>query len=150
VISSNLTATCGETILVLNSYGTIMAFAIDLEGQLQQFYQHIAGADEAFADYARRYTKRKTRIAQVRQEYVTEIVLEPISGLNAEDYALTPDLTVSSKAAMIAEAIRLEETAERFYAETSQKLNVTEAIRTFQKFASENAERLEELKSFGS
>lgn len=135
---------------MLNSYGTIMAFAIDLEGKLHQYYQNIAAADEAFADYAKRYGKRKARIAQVRQEHVTEIVLEPITGLDQARYELTPDLSVSTRAAMIAEAIRLEQIAEQFYLDTSAKLNVTEAIRTFQKFAGENAERLEELHSFAS
>ena len=136
--------------MALNSYGTIMAHAIAIEDSLTRFYQKFADQDEAFGDYAKRYAKRKTRIEAVRKDYVTEMILEPISGLNIEDYTVQPDEQVVDRAAMLAEAIRLEAIAENFYAETSLKLNVTEAIRTFQKFAQENAERLEELKSFAS
>jgi rubrerythrin len=136
--------------MALNSFGTIMAYAIEIEDKLQNFYQQIADQDEAFAIYAKRYGKRKTKIVQVRQEHVTEIILEPISGLNEADYELVPDNKLEDKADAIAEAIRLEQIAHKFYIETSAKLNVTEAIRTFQKFASENAERLDELKSFAS
>lgn len=136
--------------MALNSFGTIMAFAIDLEEKLGSYYAHITNTDEAFAIYAKRYAKRKLKVIAVRQEHVTEMILEPISGLNDADYDLVPDMTVADKAESIAEAIRLEEIALRFYVETAAKLNVTEAIRAFQKFASENAERLDELKSFGS
>ncbi len=133
--------------MTLNSYGAIMSFAIELEGKLERYYESVAGFDDAFVDYAARYAKRKQRMTQVRQEYVTEMVLEPISGLNIADYEQNASETPMDRAAALAKAIRLEANAQKFYVESSAKLNVTEAIRTFQKFGQENGERLIDLKT---
>ncbi len=129
----------------LNSYGSIMAFAIELEGKMQHYYDSVASFDDTFADYARRYAKRKSRMAQVRQEYVTEMVLEPITGLEMSDYEPQASEIPSDRSGAIAKAIRLEANAQKFYVESSAKLNVTEAIRTFQKFGQECGDRLIEL-----
>lgn len=133
--------------MTLNSYGTIMAFAIELEGKMQHYYDSVASLDSTFADYARRYAKRKSRMAQVRQEYVTEMVLEPITGLEISDYEPDASEAPTDHAAAIAKAIRLEANAQKFYVEAGAKLNVTEAIRTFQKFGQECGDRLVELKA---
>jgi hypothetical protein len=132
----------------LNTFGAILSFAIDLEARLGEYYTAAAGgtADlaEQFEEYARKSAKRGQRLTAIRQENVTEMILEPIAGLNAEDYLIDFDPDTAGGAAL-AEAIRLETRAERFYAEAGPKLNVTEARRAFQRLAQENAERLEAL-----
>jgi hypothetical protein len=132
--------------VALNSYGTIMAYAIELEGNMQTFYESVTPLESTFEDYARRCAKRKQRITQVRQEYVTEMVLEPIAGLNIANYELNV-LPSTDRTTAIFEARRLEAILVKFYGDTSAKLNVTEAIRTFQKFGQENADRIDELAS---
>ena len=133
----------------LNTFGAIVTFAIDLEGAMQRFYEEASaiGGDvaETFENYAKKSGKRKQRLLAVRQDNVTEMVLEPISGLNQGDYApnaATPTDLVNA----VKEAIRLEQRAERFYTDAGPKLNVTEPRRAFQKLAQENAERLAELR----
>ncbi len=132
--------------MALNSYGSILSFAIELEGKLQAFYETAATYDAAFADTARRYAKRKTRLTQVRQDHVTEMVLEPISGLDENDYTPAPASTVHDRSAALAEAQRVEALAAKFYTDSGPKMNVTEVVRTFQKFAQENIDRIGEFK----
>jgi rubrerythrin len=139
----------------LNTFGAILTFAIDLEGAMEKFYEGagvVAGdADttELFENYAKKSSKRKQRLTAVRQDNVTEMVLEPISGLNQADYE--PVVTApSDRPGALAEAIRLEERAERFYQHAGPKLNVTEPRRAFQKLAQENTERLFELRAIAS
>jgi rubrerythrin len=133
----------------LNTFGAIVTFAIDLEGAMQRFYEQASAvggdAAETFENYAKKSAKRRQRLIAVRQDNVTEMVLEPISGLNQIDYepnAAAP----ADQASALAEAIRLEERAERFYMDAGPKLNVTEPRRAFQKLAQENTERLVELR----
>ena len=133
----------------LNTFGAILTFAIDLEGAMQRFYDEASAvggaAAETFENYAKKSAKRKQRLIAVRQDNVTEMVLEPISGLNQGDYepnAATP----SGEADAVKEAIRLEERSRRFYTDAGPKLNVTEPRRAFQKLAQEDTERLEELR----
>lgn len=134
----------------LNTFGAILSFAIELEDTLQRYYQQAASvvagdSSEVFDNFARKSGKRKQRLVGIRQENITEMVLEPITGLNDEDYALTIGNPATSAEALT-EAIRLEERVERFYSDSGPKLNVTEPRRALQKFAQETAERLSELR----
>jgi hypothetical protein len=136
--------------VTLNTFGAVVTFAIDLEGTLQRFYEEASGvgADtaELFDNYAKKSARRRQRLVAVRQDNVTEMILEPIHDLNQVDY----DPAFSSpkdRAQALNEAIRLEERAERFYRDAGPKLNVTEPRRAFQKLAQENAERLAELRA---
>ncbi|MCC7451194.1 MAG: hypothetical protein IT324_27535 [Anaerolineae bacterium] len=135
----------------LNTFGAVVTFAIDLEGAMQRFYEaavRVSEGDAAdlFENYAKKSSKRQQRLIAVRQDNVTEMVLEPISGLNQVDYEPTFATPADSKTAL-AEAIRLEERAERFYRDAGPKLNVTEPRRAFQKLGQENTERLVEMRA---
>jgi rubrerythrin len=133
----------------LNTYGAILTFAVKLEEALQRYYGQAKAASEGeqaerFEDFEKKAGKRKQRLVAIRQENVTEIVLEPINGLNMLDYELLPK-TPTSAGEALTQAIALERRVERFYAEAGPKLNVTEPRRAFAKFAQEAAERLEAL-----
>ncbi len=132
----------------LNTFGSVLTFAIDLEGVLQRFYDEagkVVGDEAAlFAEYARKSGKRRQRLVAVRQDNITEMVLEPINGLNQLDYEVLPSAP-GDRMSAVSEAIRLETRAERFYVDAGPKLNVTEPRRMFQKLALENNERLIEL-----
>lgn len=133
----------------LNTFGAILTFAIELEETLQKFYKSASalGGDSAelMEKYARKSGERKQRLIGIRQENVTEMVLEPISGLNIEDYKLNA-ATPTDGSAALKEATRLEQRAERFYTNAGPKINVSEPRRAFAKFAQENARRLQEIK----
>ena len=64
----------------LNSFGSVLTFAIALETQLRDMHQ--AAGRAALADLAE---KNRQKLERVRRENVVEITLEPISGLNAAE-----------------------------------------------------------------
>ncbi|MBK8135150.1 MAG: hypothetical protein IPK52_04830 [Chloroflexi bacterium] len=98
----------------LNSFGSVLTFAIALETQLRDMHQ--AAGRAALADLAE---KNRQKLERVRRENVVEITLEPISGLNAAEYALA---TVAD----------VEVVAARFYADVAPKINVKAAQRALE------------------
>ncbi len=111
----------------LTNFGAIFAFAIDLETQLGAYYQ-AAG----LSDLAAAADKRRTNLERVRRENITEIKLEPIDDLDADDF--TFDLTDSSPEGLRAAAA----TAARFYDSAAPKLNVREAQRALERCAKQH------------
>jgi hypothetical protein len=112
----------------LNTFGAILTFAIEMEGQMAGYYRGIGSSRAADAD------KRRSNLERVRRENVTEIKLEPIEGLDEADYAL--NLADTSAAGQQA----IEATAARFYADTAPKLNVREAQRALERAGKQHAE----------
>jgi len=135
----------------LTTFSAILTFAIDLEGRAAQYYAaaaKVGGGDlaETFENYANRSAKRKQRLTAIRQDNITEIVLEPISGLDVADYEIV-DTPPADRNAALTQALALESLVKKFYLEAEPKLNVTEPRRAFQKMARENEERLTELQA---
>jgi rubrerythrin len=135
----------------LNTFGAILTFAANNEALLAHFYQQAVQVShdaqrEQFEGYHKKTGKRQQRLIAIRQENVTEIVLEPITGLNIMDYELSPRVP-DSAAQAVEIAIQMESRMARFYAEAGPKLNVTEPRRAFARFAQETAERVEELQA---
>jgi hypothetical protein len=112
----------------LNAFGAILSYAIDIEGQIADYYRPFDPARAADAD------KRRSNLERVRRENVTEIKLEPIEGLDEQDYAL--DLADTSPAGQQA----VEAVAARFYADCAPKLNVREAQRALERAARQHSE----------
>ena len=113
--------------LSLNQFGSILTFAINLEGQLAKFYEDTARSSgihgEELSKRANDCHKRVRKLERSRRENVTEITLEPIEGLDAANYQL--DFTKNSPQAINA----IEETVIRFYADVTPKINVLESRR---------------------
>ena len=113
----------------LNTFGAIMTYAIELETRLRDYYT--AAGDTARAADA---DKRRTNLERVRRENVTEIKLEPIEGLDENNYALDlSDTSAGGKAA-------IEATAARFYTDVAPKINVREAQRALERSAKQHTE----------
>jgi hypothetical protein len=112
----------------LNAFGAILTHAIDMEGQIADYYRPFDSARAADAD------KRRANLERVRRENVTEIKLEPIEGLDEQDYTL--DLTDTSPAGQKA----VELTAARFYADCAPRLNVREAQRALERAARQHTD----------
>jgi hypothetical protein len=107
---------------MLNSFGSIFAYAIALETQLRDYYQGIGAAERA-----KDADKRRQNLERVRRENVTEIKLEPIDGLDEADYALSLNGAESQRSA--------ESLALRFYQDVAPKINVREAQRALERCA---------------
>ena len=102
----------------LNTFGAILSHAVELESQLSAWYTRLGAPDKAKAA-----DKRRAKLERARRENVVEITLEPIEGLNADDYAL--DLSGGSAEAQATAA----QVAARFYADVAPKINVRAAQR---------------------
>ncbi|MCY4063035.1 MAG: hypothetical protein OXG53_11755 [Chloroflexi bacterium] len=111
----------------LNTFGAVFTFAIELETRLSAYYSYIGDAA-----MARAADKRRKKLERVRRENVVEITLEPITGLDADDYAL--DLNDRSAAGQ-AGAARI---ASQFYRDAAPKINVRAAQRALERSGREH------------
>lgn len=111
----------------LNTFGSILTYAIDLEGRLRDYYTGLGDSDRAAAA-----DKRRKNLERVRRENVTEIKLEPIEGLDAADYDL--DLADTSAAGQQT----AEQTAAQFYTDVAPHMNVREAQRALERCAKQH------------
>ncbi|MCY3799941.1 MAG: hypothetical protein OXG84_19205 [Chloroflexi bacterium] len=111
----------------LNTFGAVFTFAIELEAQLSAYY---GGLDDAAM--AKAADKRRKKLERVRRENVVEITLEPIAGLDADDYAL--DLSDGSAKGQAAAA----GIAARFYRDAAPKINVRVAQRALERCGKEH------------
>ncbi|MBE2270610.1 MAG: hypothetical protein IAE80_20400 [Anaerolinea sp.] len=113
--------------MALNTFGAILAYAIDLEARLRDYYQ-AAGENARAADA----DKRRQNLERVRRENVTEIKLEPIEGLDEANYALNlGDTSADGYAAA-------ERIAAQFYVDVAPKINVREAQRALERCAKQH------------
>lgn len=112
----------------LNTFGSILTYAIQLETSLRDYYQSAGQADRA-ADA----DKRRSMLERIRREYVVEITLEPIEGLNEADYHFNfDDPSAEAQAAN-------EKAAARFYTDAAPKINVRQAQRSLEKCAQQHS-----------
>ena len=126
----------------LGTFGAILRFAIELEERAAAFYE--AGAQgrltEPFTELARGSRKRRRRLEQARRELVNEMILESITGLDGENYAVSLDATVG-ETERLHQARLLETTAARFYRDAAAKMPIREIVRLFERQARENDRR---------
>jgi rubrerythrin len=140
----------------LGTVGAVLAFAIKLEAHCAEFYAQAASlvkdspAGEVFLSLADEKRKRKERVERSRREYMNEMLLEPLTGLQASDHVLDvrPSPDMDTRAASLL-ATGLEESSQRLYLEAAEKIShLPQMARVFKKLAQENAEhklRLEPL-----
>ena len=135
----------------LATFGAIMSFGLDLEQQAAAFYDYAARGvlEEPFANLAKSARKRAVRMERARREGITEMILEPITGMDGDDYhlELAPD---AEEAELLRQAITLEETTRRFYIDAAGKIPVREVVRTCIRMAKESESRGAELEKLQS
>jgi rubrerythrin len=140
----------------LGTLGAVLAFAVKLEGQGAEFYDKVASlakdppASEVFRFLAEAKRKRKKRVERGRREYVNEMLLEPIVGLNTSDYLVETE--VSSKNDYDTAwrlATELEKSTQRLYLDAAELITLPQLARVLKKLGQENADhrlRLESLR----
>jgi hypothetical protein len=116
----------------LNTFGSILTHAIQLESSLSDYYTSIDNTDRAKAS-----DKRRKKLERVRRENVLEITLEPIEGLNETDYDL--NLHDTSDVGQTA----VERIASQFYNDVAPKINVRQAQRALERCGKEHGELVE-------
>jgi rubrerythrin len=107
-------------------------------------------ASEVFRFLAEAKRKRKKRVERGRREYVNEMLLEPIVGLNTSDYLVETE--VSSKNDYDTAwrlATELEKSTQRLYLDAAELITLPQLARVLKKLGQENADhrlRLESLR----
>ena len=133
----------------LGTFGAILGYAIDLEDRAAAFYKEAARGElsEPFEVLAAGAAKRRIRLLRARQELVSEMILESITGLDGDAYrvGLEPE---AGQAEALAQGLRLERTAARFYRDAAAKMPIREVVRLFKRLAQENDRRRDRVEAF--
>jgi hypothetical protein len=137
----------------LGTFGAIMKFALDVENEVAKFYeiakgiikdQEIAGL---FEKLAIRGQKRVKTVERIRRENVTEMILEPITGLDSDTYkpmTAIPENPDDESLKTIARDI--EKNLHAFYDQASGKLDfLSEVAYSFELLAEANEEASQHL-----
>jgi hypothetical protein len=133
----------------LNSFGTLLRFAIALEEAAAEF-AGIAAEREICAAWrndlsacSRRHAKRGRQLERLRRERLNEVVLQAITGMERERYLPTFDLPEDADARQTLTAVAaVEERAASFYTDGGRiAADVLMGVdKTFRKLAHESGE----------
>jgi len=142
--------------MALSTFGAIMGFAAEMVGQTRDTYKALSekaknpALKEAFQDLAVDKGKNHSLMEKIRRENVTEMILEPITGLHEEDYEVDlKELQQKDDADLLRVALTLEEREKKFFQDASTKVPLPEVARIFRKISRKMDENLEKLQGLG-
>jgi hypothetical protein len=121
--------------MALSTFGAIMGFAAEMAGQTKVTYEALsekakdAALKEVLQQLAVEEGKTHSLMERTRREHVTEMILEPITGLYKKDYELDlrhgeqkDDADVLKVALMLEEVARIFRKISRKKEETLERL----------------------------
>ena len=137
--------------LELGTFGAIMKFALEIENNVTDFYgkasEQVADQTlkEFLANLVSRGKKRVQTLERVRRENVTEMILEPIEGLDSDSFEIKTDLSQDSDSVKKT-AIEIEKTLLEFYNAAAAKIDfLPEAAYAFELLAEKNEATVKQL-----
>jgi len=142
--------------MALSTFGAIMGFAAEMIGQSKGTYETLVekaknpGLRETLQVFLGEGGKNYSLMEKTRRENVTEMILEPVTGLRQEDYEI--DLKMSDPmgdADVLKVAMILEEREKKFFRDASSKVSLPEVARVFRKIAQKKEENLARLQRLG-
>lgn len=139
----------------LKNFGGVLDFSIQLENEdaaileLAKKNPEMAAYQEDIDRLVKENVKNAKTLTRARQENVTEMILEPIQGLEVENYQVAKgDPSRMQKQEIVDHLKQLEDRAERFYQEAAIRLKpVSDVAGTFQRLAKKRGERRQKLSS---
>jgi rubrerythrin len=143
--------------MTLSTFGAIMGFAAEMVGQAKLAYEVLAGKAkdpelvEVFQQLAAEEEKNRALMERTRREHVTEMILEPITGLHKKDYEL--DLKQAGQkddTDLLVAALTLQTREIRFFEDVSAKVPLPEVARIFRKISKKKEENLGRLQGLRS
>ena len=137
-------------LLDLGTFGAIIKFALEIEGSVSEFYTkagETAKNDtlvELLGELVTRSQKRLKTLERIRRENVTEMILEPIEGLESDSFALETAVSQDiDDSAIKALAESIETTLQKFYETAATKIDfLPEAAYAFELLAEKNEETI--------
>ncbi len=140
----------------LTTFGAVMGFASELIRQAEDTYgiliqkmkdPVLRGILEGLLGEER---KNRSLMEKTRRENVTEMILEPIAGLEEETYRVNVRETeLMEDTALLKAALLLEDRERRFFQDAAAKVSLPEGARIFRKLARKKEENLTKLQGFG-
>lgn len=132
----------------LGTFGAIISFALELEEQAYAYYEKLkqTGQSNPASQLLNGSRKRISRLVRIRQELVTEMILEPITGIDSGNYELS--ITQGSdEDVLLDQAILLEENLHDYYSNAASLIPMREVERAFLRMAEENEKRIASIKN---
>lgn len=139
----------------LTTFGAVVKFALDIEGQVSSFYESAIGVatdpdlGKLLESLFHRGQKRIKTLMRVRRENVTEMILEPIAGLNSEVHKLVTVIPEGANDSVVREtAAALETKLHEFYMHAAAKIDfLSEAAYALELLADANSEAAQSLRA---
>jgi rubrerythrin len=113
----------------ITSFGGLLTFAEEMEKQDMEFYSRASAGDGAgdladlMASFAKDGKKNVAHIQRTRRENVTEMILEPISGIVRESFVLeAPAEDGWTREQILTHALETEKRAVEYYTLGAEKI----------------------------
>jgi hypothetical protein len=142
--------------MALTTFGAVMGFGSEMVGRMRDLFRRAAeeakdpGLKETLLTLAKEDEKNYSLLEQARRENVTEMILEPIAGLQEEDYAMDLSLPGAPQDRdLLRKALALLERERAFFEASSNKMPLPEVARIFRKLAQKKERNLAQVKSIG-
>jgi rubrerythrin len=142
--------------MALSTFGAIMGFAADMIGQTKGTYETLVekaknpALRETLQAFLGEGGKNYSLMEKTRRENVTEMILEPVTGLHQEDYEVNPKMVdPMGDVDVLRVAVILEEREKKFFRDASSKVPLPEVARVFRKIAQKKEENLAKLQGLG-
>ena len=142
--------------MALSTFGAIMGFAAQMVGQTRDTYKALIEKakdpvlKEVLQELVVEKGKNHSLMEKTRRENVTEMILEPVTGLHEEDYEVDlKELDQKDDADLLRLALILEERGKKFFQDASTKLPLPEVARIFRKISRKMEDDLEKLQRLG-
>jgi cobalamin biosynthesis protein CbiD len=142
--------------MALSTFGAIMGFAAEMIGQTKGAYETLVEKAEnpvlreTLQAFLEEGGKNYSLMEKTRRENVTEMILEPVTGLYQEDYEINLKmLDLMGDVDVVRVAMILEQREKKFFRDASSKVPLPEVARVFRKIAQKKEENLTKLQSLG-
>ncbi len=137
----------------LGTFGAILKFALETEKEVNRFYESVINLVKdknkitLYQDLLKRGEKRLKTLERVRRENVTEMILEPITGLDSENYKFETEIPKDAPEKEIQElAMKIEKGLLEFYIRAAEKIDfLVEAAYSFELLAEANENAIRSL-----
>jgi rubrerythrin len=140
--------------MALTTFGAIMGFAAEMVRQGEETYRVAVqrakdpGLRDGLKDLLAEETKNRSLMERTRREHVTEMILEPITGLRQEEYEIEVQVPAGAvDCDLLKIALAVEEKELKFFKECSAKIPLPEVANIFRKVARKKESNLTRLRS---
>ena len=136
----------------LTTFGAIMAFSFEMVRYALDTYSAAVqkakdpALKEMLETLLQETKKYLVLMEQIRRENITEMILEPIHGLQRADYEM--DITLSDQtqdSGLVKTALSVEEKMRKFFYEASAKIHIPEVENLFLKLVKQKERNLTKL-----